>query len=1213
MPNWTEDQRQAILDRDKDLLVAAAAGSGKTAVLVERIIQLMLLDKVNIDQMLIVTFTQAAAGEMRQRISAALLAQLEESAPNNDAHLEIFLRDQLNLLNRASISTLHAFCLEVVKRHFHVINIDPRFRIGDDTETTIMKTEIMEELFEEEYEQQSPGFLKLVEMFGGGKDDTPLQKLILRTYEFIQSKPEPLVWLQARVGDFNIEAENFSNCPWVQSVKSHLQIELRGAQAIFAEALELTQRPGGPSTYEKALQSDLEQVAQLQATLDEDIFSFYEQLTCLQHQRLARTDQDTDPGLRDHTKELRDQGKKVLKDIQTHILFQTPDQFRQDLNELYPSMTCLYELVQLFHKNYRLQKADKGIADFNDLEHFALEILADQEVAAEYRHQYAYIFVDEYQDSNLVQETILKRIKRPNNLFLVGDVKQSIYRFRLADPTLFLEKYGTWCDPARQQERRIDLSRNFRSRPTIIAGVNDIFRQIMSPELGEIDYNEEVYLYPGISVPDDGVEELPGSELELILIDKENDLARPDEDNADKLEEGASDVEIEARLAAAKIMGLQGQIFYDSKQAGYRPLEYRDIVVLMRATRQQADIYYETLMAAGIPVYADVDRGYFQTAEINIFINLLRIIDNKRQDIPLLSVMRSPMGGFSADDLINIRVGSKATSFYEAVEQYTIAHEDALQQRLQAFLSRLQTWKEDARYTAMDEFIWRLMLETGYFYYVGAMPGGKQRQANLRILLDRAKQYQSISLKGLFHFIKFVEKLQAGRGDMGMAKILGENENVVRIMSIHKSKGLEFPAVIVAGLGKRFNLSDTTAQVLFHKDLGLGPRYVDPELRITRDTIARIGTKYQVKLESLAEEMRIFYVACTRARDKLILLGTVSSLSKRIGPWSKQINPFQLSRGRCYLDWIGPVVMRHPDGEKLRELGGVGLPINKQRESDYKWTISIQGHNNVARGLFSPPNPIDFKQMVEEKLTTPDEEERNHIWSRLNWQYPYPVAVNIPSKIAVSQVKSLQTRGLEKTITDKMPLVILPEFMKAAAGPGQSSSFSGAAQGTILHLVMQHIDMARVGSEEQIRGQVEELVKGELLREEEAQVVDVPGIASFFRSSLGQRVLQARRVYREMPFNLMYPAAALFAGLDESDEQLLLQGVIDLYFEEDDELVLVDYKTDHITPQNRVPIIDHYQVQVKLYKQALESILGKGVKASYLYLFDCNEEVRLDI
>jgi len=1202
---WTKEQEAAISDKKNNLLVAAAAGSGKTAVLVERIIQLILYDKVNIDEMLIVTFTQAAAGEMRERISRALLHELE----NTDTDGE-YLRTQINLLNRASISTLHAFCMDVVRRYFHVIDISPNFRVGDATETALMKLETLEELLENEYEKSSPDFLKLVEMYGGGRDDTPLQNLVLRTYEFIQSKPDPLVWLQTKAGEFKLDPADFAHCPWLQNLTRHLQIELAGVADIFSEARLKAGLPGGPFAYQNALEIDLDITARLAAALNDSLASFYEQLQQVQHPVLARAGKDIEPRLQEEVKSLREQGKKVIKEIQTKLLFQSPENFCQDLNELHPSLEYLYQLVHAFSDSYKEQKADKGIVDFNDLEHYALAVLVDPEIAGEYRKKYAYIFVDEYQDSNLVQETILNFIKRPNNIFLVGDVKQSIYRFRLADPSLFMEKYETFHKQSGEPNRRIDLSKNFRSRPEIIAGVNDIFSQIMSSNFGEIEYDEKVYLCPGVTAPADLNEEMSAPAMELILVDKNANSPLPLEPTDEAEGEEAGDIEIEARIAAERIKELCGERFYDTKQGCYRSLEYRDIVVLMRATRQAADVYYETFMAEGIPVYADVERGYFQTLEINIFMNLLKLIDNKRQDIPLVSVLRSPIGGFSLDDLITIRVGSQAVTFYEALEEYIQIHQDPLQSKLQEFIDRLNSWNEEARFKDMDELIWHLLVATGYYYYVGAMPGGLQRQANLRILLERANQYQSTSLKGLFYFIKFVDKLQAGSTDMGMAKILGENENVVRIMSIHKSKGLEFPVVILAGLGRGFNTSDTKATVLFHKDLGLGPCYVNPELRITRDTIARIALKNRIKMESLAEEMRILYVACTRPRDKLILIGSIRDLSRRVQKWNKGVSPFQLARGLCHLDWIGPVVMRHPDGEMLRELDPI-LDEAIDCRFDYHWQVKIVNRTDRNLSVQTKEMEINLDKLLHEYMLNVHDREQEIIWSRLNWQYPYAEAVKIPSKVSVSQVKNLQSRGLESLSQTSMAMNAEPQFMRTQVAGTAVPSLSGAAKGTIMHFIMQHLDFELVESEAEIDDQIKAMVNQELLREEEAEVTDRSRIMKFFRSPLGQRVLKADRVYREVPFNLVYKADSIFPGLENCDEELLLQGVIDLYFQEGEELVLVDYKTDRITSENRAELIEKYRVQIILYQNALERILGRRVKASYLYLFDSDEEVAI--
>lgn len=1192
MVAWTEEQEKAITARNSNLLVAAAAGSGKTAVLVERIIQLIVQDKVDIDRLLIVTFTNAAAGEMRERISASILAQLEKKGEDQE-----HLRKQLNLLSGASISTLHSFCTDVVRKYFHLIDIDPNFRIGDATETDLMKLEAMEEVFEAEYEQASPLFLGLVEMFGGDKDDKRLQDLVLSTYEFIQSRPYPEQWLAEKVEEFTMDRDDFEQSPWVQTVIQHLKMQLSGAEELFREAKRIAEKPGGPERYREAVIDDLLIVDNLRQALDRGLSAFYDQLQDVKHKSLKPISKDVDQGLKEEALKLRNEGKDILKSIQSSSLTKSPEQYLEDLHALYPFMKHLHRLVVAFTERYQEMKAEKGIVDFNDLEHYALAILGNEAVAQEYRQKFAYIFVDEYQDSNLVQETILDFIKRDDNLFLVGDVKQSIYRFRLADPSLFMEKYETYENEDGALNRRIDLSKNFRSRKEIIDGVNFIFKHIMSRDLGEIDYDERAYLYQGAES-----KEIENPAVELLLVDKSAELDQIDEELAE-----LEHVEVEARLVASRIKRLVGEKIYDPKLNCYRHIDYKDIVVLLRTTQEWAQIFTETFTAEGIPTYADVNSGYFQAVEVNIFINLLKVIDNKRQDIPLLSVMRSPIGKFDVADLIKIRVHSDSFTYFEAVEQYMAdGPDDRLKDKIRRFVSQLTAWKEEARFMPLHEFIWKLMLDTGYYYYAGAMPGGVQRQANLRILLDRARQFQRTSIKGLFNFIKFVDKLKQSSGDLGTAKVLGENDNVVRIMSIHKSKGLEFPVVIVAGLGKQFNLRDTTAPVLFHKDLGLGPKYIDPEVRGYTDTIARIAMQNRIKLESLAEEMRLLYVACTRPKDKLILVGSVSNLGKTAAKWAMSVGPFNLAKGRNYLDWIGTVLMRHRDGLRLRELAGVAWEKEQLWEDASKWVVEIVDRSHIAQEKTGKNvRREEFLEGLEGKKLPNISGEGHAIASRLNWYYPHQEAVRVPSKLSVTQIKRFKARDLEKLGITIPRLVTRPKFVEG------KKRFTAIEKGIIVHFVMQHLDLGRVGNVDEINEQVRQMVVRELLKEEEAQVIEIEKILNFFRSDLGRRVLEADKVYREVPFNLVRKACHLIDGLDGCQDDVLVQGVIDLYFQEGDGLVLVDYKTDFITGENREEIVNKYSIQVALYKEALESILGQRVKESYLYLLDSGEAVRL--
>ncbi|MFT9497773.1 helicase-exonuclease AddAB subunit AddA [Anaerosolibacter sp.] len=1193
MVRWTEGQQQAIDARGSNLLVAAAAGSGKTAVLVERIIQLIIKDRVDIDRLLIVTFTNAAAGEMRERIGAALLQEMEKGNENEE-----HLRRQMNLLNRASISTLHSFCIDVVRKYFHLLEVDPNFRIGDSTETSIMKMEILEELFEEEYEKSDDKFIGLVERFGATKHDLPLQGLVMGLYEFIQSQPYPLEWLKEKVEDFSMDLSQFENSPWYHAIRDQIKIELMGAKEAFEEGKLGCIKPGGPEGYGEAILDDLRIVVELLTGIGTSLSSFYEVLRTVNHKRLGKISKDVDEELKEEVKAAREKGKDILKGLRESVLSKNPDAYIQDLNDLYPYMVYLFQMIHDFHQMYKEKKQEKGIVDFNDLEHFALDALVHEQVAKEYQEKFEYIFVDEYQDSNIVQETILSHIKKEDNLFMVGDVKQSIYRFRLADPSLFIQKYETFDREEGAVCRRIDLSKNFRSRVEIIDGVNYIFSHIMTKEFGEIDYDESAYLYKGADV-----QPIDNPAIELFLLDKGS---KSDEEELMEELETLADPLMEARVAAKRIKELLNTQIFDHKLQDYRQVEYRDMVVLLRTTKSWAQGFLETFMAEGIPAYADVNAGYFETIEINIFMNLLKLIDNKRQDIPLLSVMRSPIGGFTTEELIQIRMQSKLPTYFEAVQAYMEQTSDELQEKLIGFINRLRTWKDESRYLNIDELIWKLLIDTGYYYYVGSMPGGIQRQANLRILFDRARQFQKTSIKGLFNFIKFIDKLQSSSGDLGTAKILSENDNVVRIMSIHKSKGLEFPVVFVAGMGKQFNLMDMNAPVLFHKELGVGPKYVDPDLRHYTDTIAKIAMKNRIRLETLSEEMRILYVAYTRPKDKLILIGSITNVKNAVKSWMKPMNPFHFSKAKRYLDWVCPVLMRHQDGEALRALIDGHWEQGRILEDPSAWKITLLRPQEIHRE--EQEKSIlkkDFQELLRNFHMETASEFKDDIHRRLNWTYPYDIATKIPSKLTVSEIKRLSSKKLEHLGHTIPSLAKMPKFMEG------KKQFTGAERGTIVHFVMQHIDLGRIQTMDEIACQIEEMVEKELLKVEEGAAVDRAKIFNFFQTSIGQRILQSPKVFREIPFNYMGKAKDVVPALEGLEENLLIQGVIDCYFEEEDGIVLVDYKTDYTGMDNVDNIVDQYRVQIELYRDALEAILHKKVKEAYLYLFHIDKEVKL--
>lgn len=1203
MAKWTTEQQQAIESRGENLLLSAAAGSGKTAVLVERIIQMITEDEMDIDRLLIVTFTKAAAGEMRERIGNGVVKALEEKRGNPN-----HLRRQMTLLNRAKITTLHAFCIDVIQKNFHLIHLDPSFRIGDQTENSLLSKEALEEVFEEHYEREDPVFHRLVESFGGSKEDDPLKDMVLKCYRFTQSQPEPMEWLESQISKFHLEGQlTLEDHPWTQELKKGIGRRLTGAVDLFQRALEVTQSSGGPEAYISPLEEDLEMAGKLQGLLNDDLNGFYQGLKKLKHPRLKPVKKEVcDPVLKEEAKALRDEGKDMIAKIKKDQLQQSPARYAKDLQRIAPLMDYFYDLVRAYDQGYGDKKREQGILDFNDLEHFALEILKDPKAQQMYREQFEYIFIDEYQDSNIVQETLIQRICREKNLFMVGDVKQSIYRFRLADPTLFLEKYETF-DKRKDGEdrelvnRRIDLSKNFRSRSSVIDGVNFLFRHLMSKDLGEIHYDESAYLYRGKEH-----QPIEDSNLELHLIEKKEEDLQGVEEELQELKA----LEFEARVMVKRIGELTRDMeIYDEDITSLRKVTYRDMVILLRSTKNATNIFQEALAREGIPAYADSDSGYFEALEVQMFLDLLRVVDNKAQDIPLISVMRSPMGGFTTEELISIRLENKQGSYYEALKTTGSRREDPLGEKAAGFLENLRKWKEDSRLYKIDEFIWKLLRETGYYYFLGAMPGGKQRQANLRILLDRASEFQQTSIKGLFQFIEFMEKIKQGSDDFGAAKILGEKENVVRLMSIHKSKGLEFPVVFLAGLGKQFNKMDIRSSMLMHKDLGFGPKFVDLETRTYRDTLGKVAMKEVIEGENLSEEMRILYVALTRAEDKLVLFASVPGIEKQLEKWGKSKGSYALRSAQSPMDWIGPLLMKHQGVSLLREAGNCELPREEMIPDDSPWKIRFVDRKGFSEDLreVREKKQQDRQRFKEAEILNDEghSPHRDKIHQRLDWVYPYKESQTIPSKLTVTDLKSFRDESMERVKYKAPTLRDRPRFLE------ERKALEGKELGTILHFFMQHLDFSEAENLGDLEKQRDRMVRRELLREEEAQTLELPKVQRFLDSPLGLRMKRAKKIYREEPFNLRKKAGDLSRNLKGCEDEVLVQGMIDCYFQEDGQWVLVDYKSDYLWEGNRREKIEIYRPQLRLYREALEAITGIGVKETLVHFFHTGESIEI--
>ena len=921
---WTDEQKQAIYEKDSNILVAAAAGSGKTAVLVERIINKIINEKTDIDRLLVVTFTNAAASEMRERVLKAIYKKIDEK-PEDER-----LQRQVTLLNKASICTIDSFCLDVVRNNFFEIDISQNFRIADTTEIEILQQDVLEELFEEKYESKDENFAKLINTYTGYRDDTPLKELILTIYKYIQSNPYPEKWLDEKIEMFNFnleECKDFSQTSWGKILLKQIkEVVDDGIIQLKPEVQKLSECDDLKKSYE-FLRGNLNQLELLQANLDtwDKAYTIYATMD------FGKWTMDRNVKLDEkvNAQKVREKVISTLKSSAEKVLIMDSNEAYQDIINMYDILKKLEGLILDFSQIFAKRKKEKNMVDFSDVEHFALKILLDEngnptEIAKKYQSKFDEIAIDEYQDSNLVQEYILTSISKGNNIFMVGDVKQSIYKFRQARPDLFLSKYKTYKlkqDKTENDDLKIQLFKNFRSRKEVLDFSNLIFSKIMTEELGELNYTEEEYLNLGADYKDTG-EDLK-TEIDVITIDNKEDEEEPEElevevdENEDTQDEKfkteverKEDIEVEAMFVANKIKQLIDNKFqvYDAKAKEKRDIKYKDIVVLLRSTKISAPIFEKEIIKLGIPVFSDSSSEYLESLEIQTIMNLLKIIDNPLQEIPLVATMRSTIGGFTDNELVEIRLSDKYDNFYNTLLKSKKDVSEQLRNKINKFLEQIEMWRKEQEYLSLDELIWKIYNDTGYFNYVGLMRNGELRQANLKMLFERAKQCESISFKGLYNFINYIEKIKTSSKDMDSAKIIGENDDVVRIMSIHKSKGLEFPVVILANSGKQFNLQDLNSKILLHPELGIGVKYIDYDMQITYDTLSKRAIKNKMKIETLSEEMRVLYVALTRAKEKIIITGLAKKekQDKMLENVEKydELNIMLLSKAKSYLDWI---------------------------------------------------------------------------------------------------------------------------------------------------------------------------------------------------------------------------------------------------------------------------------------------------------------------
>ncbi|HWQ79285.1 MAG TPA: helicase-exonuclease AddAB subunit AddA [Anaerovoracaceae bacterium] len=1212
---WTKEQQDAIEIRGKNILVSAAAGSGKTAVLVERIKQLIIRDGVPLDRMLIVTFSNAAASEMREKIIEAISRELEEAAEASlpdagrteqaglTAGRSSFLREQLNLIHRANISTFHAFAMEVIRRYFYLIDVEPNFKICDEAQKTILQAEAMEQLFSSMFESGSQDFIDFLSKYAITKNDNAAREMIFMVHNFIQSIPDSFAWLRERAEQLACTRENFEKSPAYLEIRGEITRNLVLAGDCFTRVGEILEDHGLAGLISK-WKLDMEALKALAESFENLSFDEFGRLIPeikYQTYTASKEEKEAYEEIKEAVSSLRDRGKAAVKKLGTKYFIHPISSYIEDLNKTHRDALYLCHLVEEFDRMYREKKRNRGLIDFSDIEHYALDLLSREEAAAEYRDKFEYIFIDEYQDSNIVQETLIGKIKRENNLFMVGDVKQSIYKFRLAEPEIFIGKYEAFRENKNEFDVKLDLNKNFRSKGGIIAAVNDIFRQIMKKDFAGLEYDDAAALYPG--QPYEGRLNYP---VELHIVDE----MQIDDFSVDDEIKEMKKTEIEAYTAAQIIREARGLMIYDGKRGVERPVANRDIVILLRSAKGYAEIYYETLTKEGIPAFVDTGDGYFDTLEVEVFLNLIRIIDNGKQDIPLLSVLRSPIFSFTMEELIRIRIHNKDGAYHRILREYAEAGEDAgLKEKCSWALNRIRHWKMQAPLMPLEDFLWMLIRETGYYEYIGGIPGGSQRQANLRALADKAVQFQSSQMKGLFSFINYIEAIKKRNVPMGQVKLLGENDDVVRIMTIHKSKGLEFPVVLVGGLGKRFNTESDTYQVSLHKDIGLGVRYVDRENSCYKKTIVQAAIEQKKKREALAEELRILYVAFTRAMDRLVLLGTVKDADTAMENYA--VKGVDFSGARSYLDFLIPA-FEHTD---------IICRRSNRKDISFRKEETEQKKSDIRRLILGDPGDgsvlqPDFKGEIQAELTS-------EIRRRLGYEYGHREAFKLKSKFTVSELSRLAADGTQDATPDwtaykagkAAVLLDTPKFTR------EKSSFTGAEKGTILHKVMERLDFRQAsavrggGGEadkglkalaDNIKAAVRDMVERELLTEEEAGTVSCQKISGFFESKIGRRAGRAEKLWKEASFNIMK---------EMSGENIIIQGTIDCYFEENGKYILLDYKSDYIDGRSDEgeigQLADHYRVQLELYREALEKIRGVRVEEAWLYLFSIGRAIQI--
>ena len=1265
---FTPEQQRVIELHNSNILVSAAAGSGKTAVLVERIIR-MICDgehPADIDRLLIVTFTNAAAAEMRERIAAGITARLETD-PGNE-----HIQKQSALLHNAQITTIDSFSLFLIRNHFNEIGLDPDFRVADEGEIKLLQQEVLAQLLEDAYAGQfvpeaPEQFHACVEYFCPGGRESVLEQHILNLSRYAGSFPWPAEWLEERKNDYAAgDMEALVHSDYGQYLTERVNRTVEGCLEKLREVKRLCELPDGPYMYGELTEAEIEQLERL--TSCKDLEEQAAKIPAVTFARLpSKKDDSVDPAKRELAKAIRNSVKDTLSDL-SESYFKTPLELAVEQGKACREpLRMLLDLVLEFDRRLLAAKQERHLIDFSDMEHYALQILLKREkveesdgtgtdrtetkyrivpsdVAMEYRQYFQEILIDEYQDSNLVQEYLLSAISGEEegryNRFMVGDVKQSIYKFRLARPELFLEKYDTYQETG--DLCRIDLAKNFRSRIQVVDAVNDVFSRIMSREIGGIAYDDKAALYPGAVYP---AQEDPAYGSELLLIRKPEKEEREESGIGEQHAEGAGVLvdydnvrQLEALAIAARIKQLKGSLQVMEKSAGeLRPVRYSDMVILLRTTSGWDEEFKKILEQQGIPVYITSKTGYFGALEVQELLQFLRVLDNPRQDIPLFGVMQSVFGGFTQEEIAQIRSGGeghsrKRMTLYEALKEVaqsgrtveegeeisageSAGEEAELSQKADTFLQRIGHYRDLTPFTSIRDLLQRILDDYDYLNYVTALPAGSKRRANVEMLLTKASAFEKTSYFGLFHFIRYMEQLEKYDVDYGEADTLDENADVVRIMSIHKSKGLEFPVVFVSGLSKRFNMQDANQSLIVDMDLGVAVDYVDSVRRIKNKTLRRAVLSAKMKEDNLAEELRVLYVALTRAREKLILTAVLDKADEK---WElaqmtgqERLTYLDFCEAGSYMDFLLPILPQ--TGIAVKTLRTEDLAVEELREQlrmgDRREQLRL-----IACG--------------ETTLTgDPEENERKlmYLRERFAYQYPHPGLQKLYTKTTVSELKIAAMAEKDEaafhTFEEKEVVPYIPGFRR------EQEKVSGAVRGNAFHRTMELLDFTYLFTESglftgcpnnyeeyrrgldknRLQNRLEEFLQRETislrLTEEYAKAVSLPKILNFLEQELAYRMWRAQEqglLYREQPFVLGIDAKRLDPDLPEG-EKVLIQGIIDVFFIEDGEIVLLDYKTDVI--DSLEALWNRYNVQIQYYEEALTKLMQMPVKERILYSF----------